>query len=334
MYLNGVISGSCNVQFGPVGGGGQVNHIFLNNQNTYSGVTMFEGGKTTMTLGTSNALPTTTDLMFAPINGNSYQTTLGLNGNNQTVGSISYWASGGVSAAYGTWTTLAQTIQNTNGQYGATLTVSGAVTPSRPYGGILGDEGGTPGGGPGELTLVKDGPNTLWLNGDNNSYVGGTTIKNGLLLLSPSDTSSNGYAVGNGDVTLTGGALQGIATLQGNLIVGASGGTGTVHPGLSNSLAVGGQPGTLAVNDNATFNPGTNMQFDIASTSSNSLLALGNGLSLPSLGSVTVNVADPGLNVGKYQLITFGYLAAGSTSTLTLGTSTGNAGRGPASTAG
>ena len=39
---------------------------------------MFEGGNTTMSLGTSNALPTTTDLLFGPINGNSYQTTLDL----------------------------------------------------------------------------------------------------------------------------------------------------------------------------------------------------------------------------------------------------------------
>ena len=30
--------------------------------------------------------------MFAPINGNSYQDNLDLNGNNQTVASLSYWA--------------------------------------------------------------------------------------------------------------------------------------------------------------------------------------------------------------------------------------------------
>ena len=272
LYLNGVISGSCDVQFGPVGGGGQVNHIYLNKQNTYSGVTMFEGGNTTMSLGTSNALPTTTDLLFGPINGNSYQTTLDLAGNNQTVASISYWANAVSGANSNDWTSLAQTIENTVRQ--AMLTVSGQVTPSRPFGGILGDEGG---GGAGALALVKDGPNTLWLNGYNNSYVGGTTIKNGLLLLSPSQTG--GYTTGNGDVTLTGGTLQGIATLQGNLIVGASGGSGTVHPGLSNSLAIGGQPGPLEVNNSATFYAGTNMQFDIASTSSNSLLSINSGLS-------------------------------------------------------
>ena len=72
-----------------------MNNIYLNKQNTYSGVTMFECRRAwAVSLGTSNALPTTTDLIFAPINGNSYQATLDLNGNNQTVASLSYWANG------------------------------------------------------------------------------------------------------------------------------------------------------------------------------------------------------------------------------------------------
>ena len=131
-------------------------------------------------------------------------------------------------------------VVNGNPSAAATLTVSGAVTPSRPYGGILGDTGN------GNLILVKDGPNTLWLNNNYNSYTGGTTVKNGLLLLSPSNPMSGtptgpyeGFA-GSGDVTVSGGTLQGTATIQGNLNVGAA---GTVHPGLANSLVVGGTTG-------------------------------------------------------------------------------------------
>ena len=66
LNLNGVISGNCDVQLGEVGGGGAANNIYLNNQNTYTGVTMFEQGvKGDVYLGVSNALPVTTDLIFA-----------------------------------------------------------------------------------------------------------------------------------------------------------------------------------------------------------------------------------------------------------------------------
>ncbi len=308
--INGVISGNCDVQFGGVGGGGQANTVYLNNQNTYTGVTMFEcgvGGN--LILGASNALPPTTDLIFAPINGNSYQTTVDLAGNNQTVASLSYWANAIAGANSNDWTSLGEQIVNTGAA--ATLTVSGTVTPSRPFGGVLGDTNNQ------NLILVKDGPNTLWLNGNYNSYSGGTTVKNGLLLLSPNNTAS-GTPTGYGDVTVSGGTLQGTATIGSgypyvNLNVGAA---GTVHPGLANSLAVGGQPGTLAVVGNATLSAGANMQFDFGPAST-SLLSVSNQLSLPTTGNVTINLVNTGgLSGGTYPLITFGSLAAGNTSTL------------------
>ncbi len=242
--FNGVISGNCDVQFGQVGGGGQANTIYLNNQNTYTGVTMFEQGVNgVVILGASNALPPTTDLIFAPVNGNSYQQELDLTGHNQTVASLSYWA-----LANSDTTSTGIQIVNSNPNSVSTLTVSGAVTPSRPYGGVLGDTNNQ------NLVLVKDGPNTLWLNGNFNSYTGGTTVKNGMLLLSPSNPAG-GTPTGQGDVTLTGGTLQGTATIQGSLVVGAS---GTVRPGLTSSLVAGGQPGTLSAANDATVTAGAN----------------------------------------------------------------------------
>ncbi len=317
--MNGAISGSCDVQFGEVGGGGGGN-INLNAQSTYTGVTMFEFGVPgNVTLGVANALPTTTDLLFAPINGNSYQDKLDLNGNNQTVASLSYWASANDA---GPNTSNGMQVVNGNPNAVATLTVSGALTPSRAYGGLLGDTGN------GNLILVKDGPNTLWLSNNDNSYTGGTTVKNGLLLLSPSNPMSGtptgpyeGFA-GSGDVTVSGGTLQGTATIQGNLNVGAA---GTVHPGLANSLVVGGQPGTLAVDLSATVSGGANMQYDVGTTSS-SLLNVNGALTLTGTG-IKVNLIDDGGLTGAVPLITYGSLNTFSASQFVIGSSPQAAGR-------
>jgi autotransporter-associated beta strand protein len=307
--FNGVISGSCDVQFGSVGGGGQANTIYLNNQNTYAGVTMFEQGVSgNVILGASNALPRTTDLIFAPVNGNSYQQLLDLNGHNQTVASMSYWANANTDG-YGNGYTTAIQVVNSNPNVVTTLTVSGAASPSRPYGGIIGDTGN------GNLVLVKDGPNTLWLNGSFNSYTGGTTVKNGMLLLSPSSPLS-GSPTGQGDVTITGGTLQGTATIQGNLIVGSS---GTVRPGLANSLVTGGQPGTLGVTLDGSLSSGANCEFDIGAVNK-SVLNVTDVLTLPTTGSARINLIDAGGLNGIVPLMTYGMLGNSfSTSQLSIG---------------
>ena len=76
------------------------------------------------------------------------------------------------------------------------------------------------------MILVKDGPNTLWLNNGENSYTGGTTVKNGLLLLTPTPSTTVGGSTvtGYGDVTVNGGTLQGTANIQGNLNINTGGG--------------------------------------------------------------------------------------------------------------
>jgi autotransporter-associated beta strand protein len=318
MNVNGAISGNCDVQLGPLGGGGQTNTIYFNNQNTYSGVTIFsEGVLGNVILGTSNALPTTTDLMFAPINGNGYQQKLDLNGNNQTVASLSYWAYANTDAFGDGYSTAIQVV-NGNNSVVATLTVSGATTPSRPYGGVIGDTGNQ------NLILVKDGPNTLWLNGGNSSYGGGTIVKNGMLLLSP--TGATASATGDGGVTVTGGTLQGTANILGSLIVGSS---GTVHPGLFNSLVSGGTaaPGALSVANSATISGGAKFQYDFGSGTSSSLLSVASALTLPTSGHATINLTDLGGLSGIVPLMTYGLLGNSfSTSQLAIGTSPDGAG--------
>ena len=60
------------------------------------------------------------------------------------------------------------------------------------------------------------------------------------------------------------------------------------------------------------------MQFDFTSTS-NSLLNVAGGLNLPSAGTVTINPVNAGgMAAGTYTVITYGYLATGSTSTLAI----------------
>ncbi len=317
LNINSIISGSCDVQLGPLGGGGAQNTINLNSQNTYSGVTIFsQGVNGVVYLGTSNALPTTTDLMFAPINGNSYQQKLDLAGNNQTVASLSYWAAAATDSYGNGFSNQIQVVcgPNSAGTTSvATLTVSGAVSPSRPYGGIFGDGDGGLGG---LLTLVKDGSNTLWLNNGANGYNGGTTVKNGLLLLSPSSASTT--PLGNGDVTVSGGTLQGLATIPGNLNVI---GSGTIHPGLANSLAVGEAPGYIYVSTNGTIGSGTTSQFDFGTSSSSKVLVTG-VLTLPASGSATINLTDLGGLSGIVPLFTYGMLGNSfSTSQLSIGAS-------------
>jgi autotransporter-associated beta strand protein len=299
LTINGVISGSGDVQFGPIGGGGQGGTVVLNAQNTYSGVTMLEFGTGgVIQLGTSNALPKTTDVMFAPVSGNSYQANIDLNGNNQTVNSISYWAYG--SAAN-------EGIVN-NAAGTATLTVSGTSTPARPYLGILND------GTFGKLALVKAGSNALVLTGSNNGYSGGTTLQGGLLLLAPGSSSIN--SLGIYGVVVTGGTLQGTAQIgfnayssaYQNLDVYAG---GTVHPGLasipsivpSGALASGifpaQVPGTLSVLGSASFASGSNLIYDIASSSSQSLLTVNGALGLPTSGTITLTIGtSSGLTLG------------------------------------
>ena len=137
-------------------------------------------------------------------------------------------------------------------------------------------------------------------------------------MLSPTDLAVDPYTssvTGYGAVNVTGGTLQGTAVIQGNLTVG-SGGTvrpGTVNPLVANlaqlgvEAAVPSLPGTLTVTSNGTLSGGANATFDIGPASS--LLAVGNTLTLPATGSVTINLIDNGSLVGAVPLITYGGLA-------------------------
>ena len=191
------------LEFGDRGRGAGV--TLLNAQCNYTGTTLIEGngGVTagynggSLILGVSNALPTGTDVEFGDINGKpSHNPKIDLGGLNQQIGSLS---SNAASLTYSPTDTfyIANNVANTV----ATLTVSGNNTPSNAYGGFIVDNSTGSGG---TLALVKDGTNTLTLS-NSNAYSGGTTIRNGIL--SVANTSTTTSALGSGTVDVQGGAL-------------------------------------------------------------------------------------------------------------------------------
>jgi autotransporter-associated beta strand protein len=280
--VNGVIYGNSDVNSSNSSGGGGSGNVTLNAQNTYTGATMIDftgnvsGGAQggIVALGTNNALPVTTDVIFGAIGGLK-NAQLDLEGYNQQVASLSAGADGDASG---------YTITDYNAFTASTLTVSGAVTPARPFGGTIAD-------GFGQLSLIKAGPNTLELTGANN-YSGGTTVNGGVLLLGGTNSPT-----GSGGVMVTGGTLGGIASLG---VLNVTG--GGVMAGLP------GQPGTLHVGGNAAFNAGTSADFNFGSGSL-SVLNIDNSLTLPSSGTVTINLTnDGGLTSGSFTMIRFGNL--------------------------
>ena len=129
--------------------------VTLNAQNTYTGPTTINlaGANTTSTvkLGIDHALPATTDLSF-----NTHSTasgaTLDLNGHHQTVASLSYGSVNVAAAA-------AKFIITNKGGTDSIFTVNGATSPANAFKGTISD------GSTNKVTVVKDGTNTLTLNG-------------------------------------------------------------------------------------------------------------------------------------------------------------------------
>ena len=155
--IKGVISGS--------GGLTKVGYdtVFLSGSNTYAGATKVEGGK--LMIGKDNALPVTTSLMTTA-NG-----VLDLNGQNQTVGSLSNPGvpAAGVNSTSGFITNSGTTIK--------TLTVGNGVSADFTYSGVIQHN----------VALAKTGTAVLTLN-NANTYRGDTTISAGTLKLGQNGT--------------------------------------------------------------------------------------------------------------------------------------------------
>jgi fibronectin-binding autotransporter adhesin len=296
LIVNGVISGNSDVNFSNSTGGGGSGNVLLNAQNTYTGASLidFTGNVTggaqggIVSLGISNALPVTTDVMFGAIGG-AASGWLDLNGNNQQIGSL-------CSVSGGT----AYTITN-QGNSPSTLTISGTTTPAQPFAGTISDLEST-------VAIVKAGPNTLQLTGYN-GYSGGTTVEGGMFLINGS-LGGVQSPTGQGNVMVTGGTFGGIGNV--GLGGGPGGITSTVGPGAT--LAPGILPygatarssGTLNVNGNLTLDSGASVSFNDFSGGGD-LVQVQDGLTLPTSGSVIINLSHAygGMTAGAVSLFTF-----------------------------
>jgi autotransporter-associated beta strand protein len=229
----------------------------------------------------------------------------------------------GKSAAFASITNLGGTpyILNNSSTAPGTLTL-GLGDASSMFDGIVTN-------GSGVVSLTKVGAGTLTLNAAD-GYTGTTTISNGTLALGSSGSINNstnifivsgavfdasasgGFALGPNQA-LTGGRSSGFDTdINGNLT-----NSGTLSPS-----------GTLTINGGLAFNSGSALNFDLMNNNTNAgggvndLIANNGGLSLPFLGSVTVNVNWLGgpPQPGTYTLVSGnGGLASGALSSLAFG---------------
>jgi autotransporter-associated beta strand protein len=208
----GGVSGNSDVNIAnsPLGGGAGT--LILDTTSTYNGTTTINTGNATITEGVTNALPTNTDVIVGTIgNGMLGKPILDLNGNNQTVNSLS-------NGQYVTATHIL-TITNNNPDTTSTFTVSGSTTPwedsasddEAGYTGAITDGSATGGG---VLNFAKGGSSTLVL--DNTTYTGTTTVTGGTLILN--DPTGLTQLGSGGNFVSTGGGSGNSQVFGGSLI--------------------------------------------------------------------------------------------------------------------
>lgn len=222
--ITGNIYGASDVVLGANDAAGDGNgRLLLSGSNTYTGATLISG-KGIVALGSTAALPASTDVVFNfPFSG-SKNPILDLNGFSQQISSLESLPSGP-----GTKFTITN-----SGSVPAALTVSGTTSPAYPYAGQIND-------GLSTVALLKQGTGLLGLSGTS-SYSGGTMISGGTLQLGNLTTSTTASALGIGPTTVqNGGALAGSVNGGGasGLVTVQAG--GQLLPGGLNSSA-GGLP--------------------------------------------------------------------------------------------
>ena len=265
--ITGVITGSlANSDLNYIGG----TTTGVTAAGTYNGPTSISGGSTVLA-GVNDALADTNGgasantVLTLGASGETSSTvnTLDLLGHNQTVGGL-YTSGNGTNqiiSSNGSATTpaIGSGASSTTG----TLTVN-LASGTDTYGGSIGGTGGL-----NNLSLTKSGSGTLVLT-NGNTYIGGTTINAGTLVVN----NSTGSATGTGALNLTSGAtLSGTgtisatnATVAGNVNVGNGGTTDILH------LTASGT--TNFSNASLTFN------LDTVTLGNSSQVALGNTASV------------------------------------------------------
>ena len=154
------------------------------------------------------------------------------------------------------------------------------------FAGVISDDGGLHQGSGGSIT--KNGTGILAFSSAN-TYTGGTTIKDGSLLVN--NTSDSGTGIGA--VQDDSGILGGTGTIAGAVIIGSGSGSGAIlSPGASaGNIGAFNIEGALAYNSDGTCE----VEVDSTSTSADEILAdgvtisSGAQFSLADLGSSTLN---------------------------------------------
>lgn len=230
LVVNGVISGDSDLDISnnsSTGGGGGV--LTLGAKNTYTGNTTINtntptlAGTANVVLGIDDALPVAGGVIVGTKTGIG-GAILDMNGFDQQVA----YLADGANATVGTTKNLS--IVN-NGASPSTLTLGGATTPGKAFGGSIG-------GGTGEVRLVKTGANTQSLSGAN-TFTGTTSIAQGTLALtgagslaSPTITVASGATFDVAGVT-AGYTLSSAQTLGGaGSVTGAMTVAGSIAPNM------------------------------------------------------------------------------------------------------
>lgn len=230
LEVQGVISG--------IGGLTKVGYdtVILSGLNTYAGGTFVTSGK--LMIGKDNALPTTGTLSTTA-NG-----VLDLNGQNQTVGRLTspVAVAAGANSTSGFITNSATTVN--------TLTVDSAVDAI--YSGVIQHN----------LAVTKNGANVQTLT-NVNTYVGPTSINDGVLEVAGSLTGTSKVDIN------AGGTLSGGATLANPLTTALSAGPinvnngGTFSPGVAGTTAGVGALGTFNATGGLTTSGGGTLAIDL-----------------------------------------------------------------------
>ncbi len=181
----------------------------------------------------------------------------------------------------------------------------------------------------GSGTLRQNGPATLTLSSAQ-SYTGVTTVSSGTLRMSASSANlvPNSAAIDVAGGTLdatsltsstltlsTGQALSGAGTVLGSVIVPSG---GILAPGANtNPNTTLGAIGTLTLSTpgNLTINSGAALDYDLGSSGKSDLASLAGALTLPTSGTINVNLANNAnagglgsIGNGTYQILSAGSL--------------------------
>lgn len=331
--VNSVISGSAdvNISNNSATGGGR-GLLVLGGQSTYTGNTMidantpdgFSAVSANVQLGVSNALPTSTGLIYGTRSG-AGAAVIDLNGFSQQVAFV---GDGNQFVAGTKFLTITNLSSGTS-----TFTIGGSTNAT--FGGVLAS-----GSAGGSLKLVKQGSGSQTLSGSS-TFGGGTTLNAGTLVAGNAAAFGTGavvvnggtldlgsYAIGNA-VTVNGGSLanagsySGATTitgtvslgnvpnstvtvaaggvLQGTPTVASLGGAGLVSPGNSPGIITAGTLDPSGGIDFALEFTGTAPDYGTAAASVNDVVRLTAGS--PFLSSLTGdNVVDVYLNVNSFAV--------------------------------